>query len=646
MGRSGSRTEDAGETSFRTLCETCGVGFWHIDKAGRTVYVNAAMCALLEADSAAELEGVGYHRFFTEESLVRMREEHAKRTTGAPSTYEAVLIGLRGGRRSVVISGAPLTDSAGELQGLIGTFTDITARKQAELALQDSENRLRSVFAASNDAIAVARAGVLMMVNPALLRMFRCIDEDELRGHSVLELITPASREDVAEGVRLRAEGKQQVGHYFTTGIRRNGEEFPLEVRAAVYQEADAFYSVAILRDNTERMALEEQLRQSQKMDALGRLAGGVAHDFNNLLMVMMGCSEMILADQSASAKVRHNAQLTVSTGERAVSLTRQLLALSRRQVIDPRVIDLDGVVQEMADMLRRLLGPQIELVVKRGDATARVKADPGQIQQVVMNLCVNARDAMPEGGRITLETEHVRLSEGQLRSFVNTPAGDFIRLAVSDTGHGMDAATQERLFEPFFTTKPLGEGTGLGLSTVYGIVKQSGGHITVNSSVGEGSVFYVYLPRVDAPLAAPPAARSIPPAPHASDLTVLLVEDEASVRALVGTFLGAIGYKVIAASSGEEALSLFARRQAVIKLVVTDMLMPGMSGAVLANELDRVAPGLPILFVSGYPRDSSSTLVTARPRSAFLAKPFTPLQLKSQLQQLLAAGADGGRLE
>jgi PAS domain S-box-containing protein len=616
------------------LCETCGVGFWHIDGAGRTVYLNPAMCALLELSSAQEIGDQTYHRFFSEESLSRMRLEHAKRPEGMPSTYEVDLIGLHGARRDVVISGAPMHDTEGALIGLIGTFTDISDRKRAELRLSESEKRLRSLFDASIDAIGVSKAGQHVMVNPAYVRTFGYASESEILPLPIVALIADDERALIAERAIKRSQGDNSLNHYLTRGARKNGTSFPMEVHVSSYEEGGEIYTVVILRDITERLVLEEQLRQSQKMEALGRLAGGVAHDFNNLLMVIMGCADLIVADARAGEQARSNAALIHGTGERAVGLTRQLLALSRSQVVDPSVLELNAVMSETSAMLVRLIGPSVKLSLECGPGLPYVRADPGQLQQVLMNLCVNARDAMPSGGRIWISTRHVSLDEGQARAQPGLSSGHYVQLSVRDSGQGMDEALRQRVFEPFFTTKPSGEGTGLGLSTVYGIVKQSGGHVTVESQPGLGSTFSVYLPAVYEPLS--PPRRPAPVAQRGESACVLLVDDELAVRELVQKFLESVGYRVLATGSGQAALRLITAGEQ-IDIVVSDLLMPGMSGVELARELDRVAPAVPVLFMSGYADDADAALIASRAGSGFLPKPFSLAELTSKLHSLLA---------
>jgi two-component system, cell cycle sensor histidine kinase and response regulator CckA len=633
-----TRWSDHDQRALRLLCETSGIGFWHIDVQGYTRYANPAMCEMLELSSPADLDGKTHHQFFTPESLELVHIAGEKRSNGLSSTYEVELVGMRGGRRNVVISGVPVTDDTGRFTGRIGTFTDITERKRTEDALHTSETALRSLFAASVDAIGVSRAGIHVMVNPAYVRMFGATSAQELEGTSILDLIAPSERATVMNHVRARSLGQTNIKSYVTRGLRRDGREFPMEVHVSSYTASNAVNTVVILRDITERLDLEEQLRQSQKMDALGRLAGGVAHDFNNLLTVIMSCADLALRGLPQTGRLAEDIRLIRATGERAATLTRQLLAVSRRQVIDPKVFDLNVVVGEMGSMLRRLIGTHITLTIDSDPALAHVRVDSGQIEQVVMNLCVNARDAMPGGGMLTLKTRNVVLDEQSPGAFRQLPPGPYVVFSVTDTGHGMTAEVQRRLFEPFFTTKSVGKGTGLGLATVYGIVKQSGGDIVVETTEGRGTTMHVYLPAVNEPVERVSAV--LEHRAPGTGQTVLLAEDEPSLRDLIERFLSAMGYRVLAAADGAEALALFAREAASIDVVVTDMVMPGMSGIELAKEIDARAPTMRMLFMSGYAFDGASIL-TSRPGSAFVAKPFTLPVLAARVATLLQAPRD-----
>ncbi|MGE0862579.1 MAG: PAS domain S-box protein [Vicinamibacterales bacterium] len=393
-----------------------------------------------------------------------------------------------------------------------------------------------------------------------------------------------------------------------------------------------------------EVLALEAQLRHSQKLEAVGQLAGGIAHDFNNLLTVINGYCERLLLTVDDSTGLRPDLDLIHKAGQRAAGLTRQLLAFSRRQVLQPRVIDLNAIVADIQRILARVIGEQNAVVTALDPGLGAVEADPGQIEQVVMNLAINARDAMPDGGTITIQTGNLAVLEGDPSPFHLQP-GQYVMLAIGDTGHGMDADTASRIFEPFFTTKDAGKGTGLGLSTVYGIVAQSGGDIAVESAVGAGTTMRVFLPRVAMRAASVPAAAPAPP-PGGHE-TVLLVEDEAFVRELVREFLQASGYTVIEAASAEDALRIAGDRQTPIDLLVTDVVLPGLNGVRLAERLKAQRPGIEALYISGYPGDAMFRGDVFDPGPAFLAKPFTRHVLTQKVREILNAreGGDSARL-
>ena len=407
---------------------------------------------------------------------------------------------------------------------------------------------------------------------------------------------------------------------------RKDGTLYQEETVISPIRDADGrlVNFVAIKLDVTREKELEAQLRQSQKMEAVGRLAGGVAHDFNNMLTVITGYSEFLLKRLSASDPIRSELEAIRQAGERAAGLTRQLLAFSRKQILAPQVLNVNRVVSETDKMLRRLIGEDIELVAILAPDLGNVKADPGQIEQVVMNLAVNARDAMPEGGRLTIETANVDLSEEYAREHIDASPGPHVMLAVSDTGVGMDEETRSHIFEPFFTTKEMGKGTGLGLSTVHGIVKQSDGSIDVESLPERGTTFKIFLPRIEETAEAS-AAKSGPDRELSGTETVLLVEDDPGVRAFGVRVLRERGYTVIEARGGAEALSLAGRHAGPIHLVVSDVVMPGMSGRDMAERLAVQRPGTKILYMSGYTDDAISRHGVLDPGTAFLQKPFTP---------------------
>jgi nitrogen-specific signal transduction histidine kinase/CheY-like chemotaxis protein len=391
-----------------------------------------------------------------------------------------------------------------------------------------------------------------------------------------------------------------------------------------------------VFRDITQRRQLEEQLRQAQKIEAVGRLAGGVAHDFNNLLNVIIGYGQMVFR-RLPDGPEREKTKAILQAADRAAGLTRQLLAFSRKQVLEPKVLDLNAVVGGMDEMLRRLIGEDIELHTQLAPDLGRTKADPGQIEQVLMNLVVNARDAMPRGGRLTLETANAEMDETYIRDHLGARPGRYVMLAVCDNGLGMDPETQKHIFEPFFTTKEKGKGTGLGLATVYGIVKQSEGYIWVESAPGEGTTVKVYLPWVEAEPAAEELRRPAVPEelPRATE-TVLLVEDEDMVRRMTREVLEGAGYRVLEASSGFEALRVSAGHNGSLDLLLTDVVMPGMSGRELSERLAPVRPAMKVLYMSGHTDDAIFHHGVTQAGTGFLQKPFTPDALERRVRELL----------
>jgi len=417
----------------------------------------------------------------------------------------------------------------------------------------------------------------------------------------------------------------------------KNGNWRTLESRASTIldERGNVERLVLVNRDITERKQLEEQFRQAQKMEAVGRLSGGVAHDFNNLLGVIIGYGEILQESITSADPLRVSVDEILKASHRAASLTRQLLAFSRQQMLDPKILDLNAVVRDMEKMLRRLIGEDIELKTELDPAVARIKADAGQIEQVVLNLAVNARDAMPRGGKVVLTTSNFHMDEEFIRRYPYPVAlGDYLLLTVSDTGIGMDAATRLRVFEPFFTTKEKGKGTGLGLSMVYGVVKQSGGYIDVMSEPNAGATFKIYLPHAQGELV-PQIHGELLASQHGTEM-ILLVEDEPSLRALARHQLESCGYSVFEAGSGAEALEVARKYTGTIHLLLTDVVMPGMNGRTLAEELLRQRPNVSIVYMSGYTGQVVGADGVLDEGSCFLAKPFTREALARKLREAL----------
>ncbi|MFZ0197752.1 MAG: ATP-binding protein [Candidatus Sulfotelmatobacter sp.] len=510
------------------------------------------------------------------------------------------------------------------------------ALRATQEGLRRSEMNFRSLV--TNAPYGICRCdstGQLLNVNPALLAMLGYSSAKELVGQH-LGALYPDSHQwfELADYLRagapfngLIAEWKRKDG--LGTVVRVSG-------RAVSFADNEKAFEL-FAEDVTERRALEQQLQQSQKMEAVGRLAGGIAHDFNNLLMVISGYSEFLLDRLGPDPALRGPAQEIAGASQRASSLTRQLLAFSRKQMLAPKILDLNEVVTENLKMLTRVIGEDIDLVMVPAAVLGSVRADAGQIDQVIMNLAVNARDAMPAGGKLTIETSNVSLDEEYARFHAPLRPGDYVMLSISDTGQGMDSETQSHIFEPFFTTKGT-KGTGLGLSTVYGIVKQSGGYIWVSSEAGKGTTFKIYLPRVaeraETVAQVVTSEEAVPTEPGTE--TILLAEDEANLRYLARQFLEKQGYKVIEAADGAAAMQIAVAHEGVIHLLLTDVIMPGMNGRELAQRISEIRPQTKILYMSGYTENVIGHDGTLDAGVSLLQKPFTLRDLKSKVREVL----------
>ena len=545
--------------------------------------------------------------------------------------------------------GYVIHDEAGKPIRMIGALMDITDRKRAEEALRETNETLRTLVQSSPLGIAVTDANLKLRIwNPAAERILGW-KSHEVLGRPLPPVLAPDEGEEPVGGLTKRVVLGEAVTEVELRCKRRDGIPVHLNLSMAPLCDAQGEFSgtMAVVANATERKLaekqraeLEEQLRQSQKMEAVGRLAGGIAHDFNNLLTAISGYGSLLRNRFDGNDPCRAHVEEILKSANLAASLTRQLLAFSRRQVLQPRVLDLNEVLGGMETLLRRLIGEHLELTTVTDDALGRVLADQSQIEQVIMNLAVNARDAMPKGGKLLLQTRNVNLDETYTHRHGRIRAGPHVLLTVTDTGTGMDEEIQSHLFEPFFTTKEIGKGTGLGLATVYGIVKQSDGDIWVYSEPGHGSTFKIYLPRVEEALEQP--SRTSPRAePRKGSETVLLVEDSEFVRRLLRELLGQCGYKVLEASQGHEALRLSNEYEGRIDLLLTDMVMPRMSGRELAAQLAPQRPTMKVLYMSGYTEEAITRHGVLDPGTAFLEKPFTPETLARKLRQILDPGAD-----
>jgi len=525
---------------------------------------------------------------------------------------------------------------------LRASYRKLEARFQDSSANLDLANEQRLQLAAivesSEDAIiGCSLSGLITIWNRGAERLFGYSAEE------VVGEVTSTNAQfrwpDEMKALK-KVRGGESVPPFETVRRRKDGTEVHVSVSISPIREQDGRITGAslICRDVSERKRLERQVIQSQKMEAIGQLAGGVAHDFNNLLTIINGYSDLLLSRLRPDDPMRELLSEIYRAGERAGTLTRQLLAFSRQQVLEPKVLDLNAVVSDTEKMLRRLIGEDIILTYVPNGTAGRVRVDPGQVEQILMNLAVNARDAMPQGGRLTIETRRVTLDEHYARTRPDVRPGEYTMLAISDTGCGMDDAIKAHIFEPFFTTKGPGKGTGLGLATVYGIVKQSGGSVDVYSELGHGTTFKIYFPQVQEAVSPGKSFHGVPVMPHGSE-TVLLVEDEDAVRSLARHVLRSCGYTVLEAGDGRTAVELVEDHKGTIDLLLSDVVMPYLGGRQLAERLAALRPGLKVLFLSGYTDDAVVRHGVLEADYAFLQKPFTPTSLAQKVRAVLDGG-------
>jgi len=625
-----ARLEEA-ERRHQEVLDSLGDTVFEMDLTGRVTSVNRS--AFGRWGYSPDEFGRGVNAF----DLVAPEDRHLARQNAARvfagEQPHAEYRGLRkDGSRFWMSVTSTRTMKEGRPAGLRGLVVDITERKQAEEAIRHSEERYRSLV--QNAVFGIYRtdaAGRFAEANPALAAMLGYADASALIGRHISTCF-----QDPAERDRLVAQygSTDRIRGLEVQWKRLDGS--PLTVRLTgrpVPSDGGGIGFEMIVEDVSERAALEQQFRHAQKMEAIGRLAGGIAHDFNNLLTAMGGYSDLLLNQLAADDPRRRDVDEIRKAAERASALTRQLLAFSRKQIQKPKPVSLSAVLEGVDPLLRRLIGEDVELVTIPGSDAGFVRADPLQLEQVIMNLAVNARDAMPGGGRLTIETRSVTFGPNRARAPQDIGPGRYAMLAVTDTGCGMDEQVKSHLFEPFFTTKEGGRGTGLGLATVDAIVRQSGGRIYVDSEPQQGSTFEVYFPRLDEEAGRAPAVRGVSPS---GTETILLAEDEDAVRSLTREILARQGYRVLEARTGGDALSVSAAYAGRIDLLLTDVVMPEMGGRELAQRLLMQRPSLKVVYVSGHADEKVVRLRTLEPGAVFLRKPFTPGGLAAAVRDTL----------
>jgi len=607
------------------------------DLQGKYLLINSAGAAFL-GRSASEIVGRDDRELLSAEAAeeVHKRDRNAIES-GLAQTFEDDYPASDGTIRTFFSTKAPLRDAQGRITGIVGNAIDISDRYRAIEALAESEERFRTIFDGSPIGMAViSKDGSIVASNSACRQMLQLREADLGNVEIFDELTHPEDRADDAARFQELIRGQIEYDRREKRYILRDGTRVFADLHLYLIRDKKGAtrYIIGISVDITERKSLETQLRQAQRMETIGRLAGGVAHDFNNLLMVIKGYCDLLIERESGGDSFLQLQHIS-KAADQAASLTRQLLAFSRKQVMQPKIFSLNTLVWNADKMLRRLISESVEMITNTAKDLGAIKADPGQMEQVILNLVINARDAMPSGGKLVLETANVELDSNYAHAHLGAVAGSYVMLSVTDTGIGMDDETQAHIFEPFFTTKGLGKGTGLGLAMVYGIVKQSGGYIWVHSAVGKGSSFRVYLPRVfghEQEITSPfPAAQTL-----VGNETILLVEDDPLVRGLALEILKSRGYSVLLAERPDAAIELCRQHMGQIDVVLTDVVMPGMNGRQMADEICKIRPGIGVLFMSGYADTADVRNASNGQMTSFLQKPFSPTVLGRKVREML----------
>jgi two-component system, cell cycle sensor histidine kinase and response regulator CckA len=629
----------ANEASFRLLFMIHPQPMWVYDLESLQILEGNEAASQQYGYSREEFLGMQITGIRPQEDVPRLMQELAQERGPRQHSGEWRHL-LKDGRIIDVSIRSHTLEFAGRKAALVVAH-DITQQKRNEAAIKEAEQKYRHIFERAIIGIFQSTPlGRFTSVNESLARMLGYDSPADLT-----ETIQDIEKQFYVDCTRRQEFKRLLQGHGVLHGFeievyRKDHTKMWLSANVRAAREAGEIVSYeGSLEDISQRKLLEEQFRQSQKMEAVGRLAGGVAHDFNNAIGVITGYSELLQLRLPPGDPLHRYADEIAKAGQRAASLTRQLLAFSRKQVIQPEVLDLNVIVGEIDKMLGRLIGEDIQITFSREPRLAPIKADPGQIEQILMNLAVNARDAMPQGGKLFIQTSNVDLDETYSRQHAYVKEGRYIMLSFSDTGCGMDKLTQAKVFEPFFTTKAQGKGTGLGLSTVYGIVKQNGGYIWVYSELGKGATFRIYFPRAEGTEHRSEQPATPLPPPSGSE-TVLLVEDEDPLRQLARTCLETGGYRVLSVPDAKAALELFDNSPEPIDLLLTDVIMPGMSGRELADLVCKLRPGIKVLFMSGYTNDLIAQYGVLDPGTLLLEKPFTLYSLLDKVDLALGTKA------
>ena len=649
-----ARDATRSEERYRALIEQTAEGIWRIElpepvpvdlpaaeqidrfyAQGTLAECNDAMAHMYGLGSASEMLGARLEDLLPRSDPDNLEFLNAFIASGYRLTDAESHERDREGRERYFLNNLIGIVADGHLIRAWGSQRDVTTKRQAEAALQVSEARFRSIFECGMIGIAFWDGRQVTGANDALLQMLGYSRTDLEEGLLRQTRLTPPGYEEADRRATEETRLKGSCTPYEKEFLRKDGSRVPVLAGGARLggEMNDAVFFVL---DLTERQRTQERIRHAERIEVVGQLAGGMAHEANNQMSVVLGATEFILRRSDVPPTVRQDAEYIRQAAERTASITRQLLAFSRRQVLQPKAVNLNTVAEKLAPLLRRTLTEQQSLVLSLAPGLASVRADLVQIDQVLLNLAINARDAMPEGGTLTVETRNVQLTEQYVadRPGVNIPLGPYVALVVSDTGHGIDKETMKHLFEPFFTTKEIGKGSGLGLAMIYGIIKQSGGYIWPYSEPGLGTTFKIYLPAISEAAHSPPPA-AVAESPEPGNATVLVVEDDPLVRTMARRSLAEAGFKVLEAANGREALDLIEEHDAV-EVVLTDLAMPELGGQELAQRLSALRPGLPVIFMSGYTDDDLIRRGLLDAGIPYLEKPFSPDALTRIIRTVL----------
>ncbi len=621
------------EKLFRTLVESTPTGIWQDDTDHRTVYINSAMCHMLEVENANEIFGQEWQSFFTTESLKKVAHEHRKRLEGIASSYELEMVGKRGGKRIVLVYGAPLLSDDGRLQGTIATFLDVTDRKRAEEALMASEEKYRLVVENANDAIFIVQDEIIKFRNRQSIAILG-YTKKELTGVHFSHFLHADDKDMVMDRLQRRLRGEDVPSVYSFRIINKAGETLWVEISTELSTWEGRPATLNFLRDITVQKKLEEQLLQAQKMEAIGQLAGGVAHDFNNLLTAIIGYGHLLKNEAPLDDHMSAYVGQILSAADRAAILTNDLLTFSRKQIVNLQPVNLNKIIKDMESLLLRVIGEDIELTTILTNADLTIMADSTQIDQILMNLATNAQDAMPKGGSFIIRTDRVEINLEYIKAYDYGKPGSYALLSVEDTGTGMDENIRERIFEPFFTTKEVGKGTGLGLAMVYGIVKQHNGYINVYSESGRGTTFKILLPLIQSEVKEikPEDSQKV----KGGSETILVGEDNAQVRNLLKEVLSNAGYHIIEAVDGNDAVKVFDKNKDNIHLLILDVIMPKKNGKEVYAEIRKIKANIKVIFVSGYSADVIYKKGLLEVGLNFISKPTSPDNLLIKVRNVI----------